>query len=102
MNEAILASRKRESKYQKSLTQLGGLPQWLINCRPRRSRRQIFRSQKKVERVGLSLGRFSHNSWSRRAIGLAFIFILLRLLFFAFWCVLVSHGYSLPQVAKLS
>jgi hypothetical protein len=56
----------------------------------------------KVERVGLSLGRFSHNSWSRRAVGLAFIFILLWLLFFAFWCVFVSHAYSLPQVAKLS
>jgi hypothetical protein len=58
--------------------------------------------KEKVERVGLSLGRFSHNSWSRRAVGLAFIFILLRLLFFTFWCVFVSHAYSLPQVAKLS
>lgn len=47
-------------------------------------------------------GRFSHDSWSGLAKVPAFWFVLLGLLFFAFWRVLVSHTHRLPQVVKLS
>jgi len=41
--------------------------------------------------------RFPHNPGS----GLRFVYFLLRFFLFAFWCVFVSHGYSLPRIAKL-